>query len=166
MSQCSLQRLKMIQEQNRQNCWNQKIKYLNQKTLTPHQWEYLVNNYYNEYYATEADTQRRRQERNLRNNNQSIREANKNGLLTYDKIHNTVTYFYYYNTYNYKYIVHQPDPLGFRKVLAFVYITGTNTWCYMGPFTLEPNQTLAQYVQLCYQSYEGGPPFFIKKPNY
>ncbi len=142
-------------------CYLKNIKYLNKKNLTPNQFEYLVNNYYNEYYATEAETQRRRQERNLRNNNQSIFEANKNGLISFDKKMNAVTYFYYFNTYNYKYIVFKPNPDGSRKVLAFVLINSTGCWCNMGCFTLKPGQTLASYVQLCYQASQNNRvPFF------
>lgn len=144
------------------NCWNQKIKYLNLQKLNPYQWDYLVNNYYNEYYATEAITQRRRQERNLRNNERSIQEANRNGLIAYSKKTNSQTFFFKMNTYNYKYIVFPPNASGKRPVQSFVFINGTGCWCNMGCFELEPNQTLAQYVQLCYESKEGGPPYFIK----
>ncbi len=141
-------------------CWNQNIKYLNKKRLTHQEFDYLVNNYYNQYYATEADTQRRRQLRNLNNNNKSIALNNKNPFIG----SKGQTFFFYMNTYTYKYIVYQPDSFGKRKVDSFVFINSTGCFCPMGCFELEPNQTLAQYVQLCYESREGGPPYFIKNP--
>ncbi len=146
--------------------WNKTIKYLGLSHYTPAQWNYLVNNYYNEYYATEADTQRRRQERNLRNNNRSIQLANKNPFIQNHQQSGTTTYFFYMNTYNYKYIVYQPDANGKRKVNAFVFINGTGVWCNMGFFELQAGQTLAEYVQLCYVSKEGEPPYFIGKNDY
>ena len=140
---------------------NQSAKLLQKKTLTPQQFNYLVDNYYNQYYATEAITQRRRQMRNLMNNNQTISQANQNPFLAQNRLTNTTTFFYYFNTYTYKYMVNNNlNPNGTRKVHAFVLIASTGCWCDMGCFELQPGQTLAQYVQLCYQSTEGGKPFF------
>lgn len=141
---------------------NQSAKLLKKNTLTPQQFNYLVDNYYNDYYATEADGQRRRQMRNLINNNKTIGQANQNPFLPQNRVTNTTTFFYYFSTYTYKYIVNNNlNPDGTRKVHSFVFITSTGCWCNMGCFELQPGQTLAQYVQLCYQSTEGGKPFFV-----
>ncbi len=129
------------------NYWNSPILYLNKKRLTKGEFEYLVNNYYNEYYATEAITQRRRQLRNLKNNNQSIRKANYNPFV-YEK--NFQTYFYYMNTYTYKYLVYPLLPDGRRKVHSYVLINSAGNFCDMGCFYLNPGQNLADYVNLCY----------------
>ncbi len=134
------------------NCYNQQYyDLLNKKRLTHNQFDFLVENYYNQYYATEALTQKRRQMRNLMNNNQSIQKANKDYLIEFSKKTNTQTFFFYMNTYNYKYIVYLPELDGRRKVQSFVYQNTQNVWCYMGDFYLNPGQTLAEYVQLCYQ---------------
>ena len=140
---------------------NQSSKLLQKKRLTPVEFNYLVDNYYNDYYATVADGQRRRQMRNLINNNKTIAQANMNPFIQQHKDTNTTTFFYYFNTYTYKYNVNNLlNPDGTRKVRSFVFITSTGCWCDMGCFELQPNQTLAQYVQLCYKSTEGGKPFF------
>ncbi len=129
--------------------WNQNILYLNKKRLNKAEWNYLVNNYYNEYFATEAITQRRRQERNLRNNNLSIQQSNKNGLIKMHQKTGITTFFYYFNTYSYKYDVYLPKEDGSRKVEAYVLINSTGCWCFMGCFTLPKCQNLARYLQIC-----------------
>jgi hypothetical protein len=140
---------------------NQSAQILQKQRITPQEFNYLVDNYYSQYFATEAVTQRRRQMRNLMNNNQTIAQANRNPFLPQNRKTNTTTFFYYFSTYNYKYIVNNNlNPDGTRKVHAFVFISSTGCWCDMGCFELQPGQTLAQYVQLCYQSTEGGKPFF------
>ncbi len=145
---------------------NQSNQLLKKKSLTPAQFNYLVDNYYNDYFATEADNQRRRQMRNLINNNKTISQANSNPFIQQHQLTDTTTYFFYMNTYNYRYIVNNKlNPNGTRKVHASVFISGTGCWCDMGCFELQPGQTLAQYVQLCYQSTEGGKPYFIINPN-
>ncbi len=133
------------------NCYYQNYRYLNKKRLTQGEFNFLVDNYYNQYYATEALTQRRRQIRNLINNNRSIQQANKNPFIKFDKKTHTQTFFFYMNTYNYKYIVYKPELDGRRRVQSFVYINTQNVWCYKGEFYLNPGQNLAEYVQLCYQ---------------
>lgn len=131
--------------------YNQKYNaLLNKKKLTQNQFNFLVNNYYNQYYATEALTQRRRQMRNLMNNNKSIQTSNRDGLIEFSKKTNTQTFFYYMSTYNYKYIVYPEDIDGRRKVDSFVYQNTQNVWCYMGIFYLNPGQSLANYIKLCY----------------
>ncbi len=135
---------------------------LKQNRLNPVHFNYLVDNYYNQYYATEAVTQRRRQMRNLINNNKTIQQANQNPFVKQYQKTGGITYFFYMNTYNYRYIVYPPNAQGIRKVDSSVLINSTGVWCPMGCFELQPGQTLAEYVQLCYESSEGGPPYFIK----
>ena len=100
-------------------------------------FEVQVYTYYNQYYATEYETQQRRLLRNLYNNNQSIKEANQNPFLQNpDK-----KYYFQYNEGNtYMYVeTTLPDK---KKVEKYVYIYTQKVWCPKSSFYIEKSKDI------------------------
>lgn len=102
----------------------------NQKNFTPlptyipvktmADFNYDVISYYNEYYATEYETQQRRILRNYYNNNQSIKESNRNPFINNkDKKFN----FFYSYAQNYMFVEDN------KTKIIDIYILINKSWC-------------------------------------
>lgn len=86
-------------------------------------FNYDVYSYYNQYYASPYVTQQRRILRNYYNNNQSIKESNKNPF-----INNIGKKFYFLYTYAQNYMIIE------QNKTTTIYILIKNCWCKLKVF--------------------------------
>jgi len=101
-------------------------------------WNYDVLRYYNEYYATEKETQNRRIARNYAMYQADIRKQNQNVFQNNKGIK---TYFFY--TYLYSYMIHEyPEVNGIRKNIIYIRIQNQNTWCLQRIINLKKGECL------------------------
>lgn len=92
--------------------------YIPVKTMAD--FNYDVLSYYNEYYATEYETQQRRILRNYYNNNQSIKQANKNPF-----INNQGKKFNFFYSYAQNYMFVEDT----KTNIIDIYILINKSWC-------------------------------------
>jgi hypothetical protein len=114
---------------------------------TYQQFNRRVYDYYNQYYATEALTLKRRQARNIINNDISIKQNNCNYFIK-----NSINKkFYFYNPPDYQYAFIEYNPINknskMKKIQQFVLINGC--WANQGCFFIGAKRNLQTYLLGC-----------------
>jgi hypothetical protein len=105
-------------------------------------WDYDVLHYYNQYCATEKETQNRRVARNYAMYQADLKKQNQSMIQTKNGIR---TYFFY--TYLYSYMVHEyPEVNGLRKNVVYLRLPNQNCWCLQRTILLKENQCLFDFL--------------------
>lgn len=113
---------------------------------TYQQFNRMVYDYYNQYYATERTTLMRRLRRNLINNNISIKQNNTNYFIK----NGAGKKYYFYNPpdYQYAFIEYQPNKNNKnKKIQQFIMIN--SCWVSQGCFFIGAKENLSVYLLGC-----------------